>query len=301
MDLRGALDVAAVTEALELHKIKNRQWAIFKTSAIKGEDLFEGLDWLILAKIDPARGRKYRPQAYSLMADFMNFGRRANSNYPQLRCFDLWKLHSWAGGLAEFADGRHQDSTSQAVNAYYSAALLGLAYGDTHLVAIGSTLSAMEIQSAQNWWHVRKGDIMYAEDFTRENRMVGVLWANKRDSGLWFAPPEWRECRLEIQSLPLLPISEVLFSDVGFVKELVQWTLPAFEREGVGAGWKGFVYALEGIYDKVSALDKIKNLNGFDDGNSLTNLLWWIHSREYEKEEGNEGEGRLCWFGLYCH
>jgi hypothetical protein len=26
--------------------IKSRQWAIFKTSAIKGEGLFEGLDWL---------------------------------------------------------------------------------------------------------------------------------------------------------------------------------------------------------------------------------------------------------------
>lgn len=45
-DLPGALDDAGVTEALELHKLKNRQWAIFKTSAIKGEGLFEGLDWL---------------------------------------------------------------------------------------------------------------------------------------------------------------------------------------------------------------------------------------------------------------
>ncbi|TXG62325.1 hypothetical protein EZV62_013688 [Acer yangbiense] len=45
-DLPGALDDAAVTEALELHKIKSRQWAIFKTCAIKGEGLFEGLDWL---------------------------------------------------------------------------------------------------------------------------------------------------------------------------------------------------------------------------------------------------------------
>ncbi|KAL0404522.1 UNVERIFIED_CONTAM: ADP-ribosylation factor 1, partial [Sesamum radiatum] len=43
-DLPGALDDAAITEALELHKIKNRQWSIFKTSAIKGEGLFEGLD-----------------------------------------------------------------------------------------------------------------------------------------------------------------------------------------------------------------------------------------------------------------
>ncbi|KAJ6373278.1 hypothetical protein OIU76_027585 [Salix suchowensis] len=43
-DLPGALDDAAVTEALELHKIKSRQWAIFKACATKGEGLFEGLD-----------------------------------------------------------------------------------------------------------------------------------------------------------------------------------------------------------------------------------------------------------------
>ncbi|KAJ0100005.1 hypothetical protein Patl1_21524 [Pistacia atlantica] len=255
----------------------------------------------VLVKIDPAWGRKYRPQAYSLMADFMNLGRKANSNYPRLRCFDLYKLHSWAGGLTEFGDGRNQESTSEAVNAYYSAALMGLAYGDTHLVATGSMLASMEIKAAQTWWHIREQDTLYDKDFTRENRVVGVLWANKRDSGLWFAPPAWRECRLGIQLLPLLPITEVLFSDVGFTRELVQWTLPALGREGVGEGWKGFVYALEGIYDKENALQKIRNLNGYDDGNSLTNLLWWIHSRGDEEEEGYGGVGKLCWFRHYCH
>ncbi|XAR51568.1 Glucan endo-1,3-beta-D-glucosidase [Bertholletia excelsa] len=254
----------------------------------------------VLAKIDPAWGRKYKPQAYSLMADFMNLGRRANSNYPRLRCFDLWKLHSWAGGLTEFADGRNQESTSEAVNAYYSAALMGLAYGDSHLVSIGSTLAAMEIHSAQTWWHVREGDTLYAEDFTRENKVVGVLWANKRDSGLWFAPPDWRECRLGIQLLPLLPITEILFSEIRFVRELVNWTLPALAREGVGEGWKGFVYALEGVYDQKGALDKIRNLNGFDDGNSQSNLLWWIHSRGNEEEECEWGR-KFSWFGHYCH
>ncbi|GFZ18998.1 glycosyl hydrolase family 81 protein [Actinidia rufa] len=234
------------------------------------------------------------------MADFMNLGRGENSNYPRLRCFDLWKLHSWAGGLTEFRDGRNQESTSEAVNGYYSAALMGLAYGDAHLVAVGSTLSAMEIHSAQTWWHVREGDTLYAQDFTRENRVVGILWANKRDSGLWFAPPKWRECRLGIQLLPLLPISEVLFSEIGYVRELVAWTLPALAREGVEEGWKGFLYALEGIYDKEGALSKIRSLNEYDDGNSLTNLLWWIHSRDNE-EEGCEGGGKFCWFDHYCH
>ncbi|TYI04006.1 hypothetical protein ES332_A11G384300v1 [Gossypium tomentosum] len=214
----------------------------------------------VLTKIDPGWGRRYKPQAYSLVADFMNLGSRSNSNYPRMRCFDFYKLHSWAGGLAEFADGRNQESTSEAVNGFYSAALMGLAYGDTHLVATGSTLTALVIQAAQTWWH-------------RE------LWANKRDSGLWFAPPDWRECRLGIQLLPLLPISEILFSDIEYTRQLVNWALAALGRDVVGDGWKGFVYALEAIYDKESALEKIRNLSGHDDGNSLTNLLWWVHSR----------------------
>ncbi|KAL4577356.1 hypothetical protein LXL04_013465 [Taraxacum kok-saghyz] len=233
----------------------------------------------VLAKIDPIWGKKYRPQAYSLMADFMTVSRGANSNYPRLRCFDLWKLHSWASGLTEFPHGRNQESTSEAVNAYYSAALMGLAYRDTHLIAIGSLLTAMEIQASRTWWHVREEDTLYAADFTKENRVVGIVWANKRESGLWFAPPEWKECRLGIQVLPLLPITEVLFSDVGFTRQLVEWTLPALKREGVDDGWKGFVYALEGVYENQIAFEKMRNLTGYDSGNSLSNLLWWIFSR----------------------
>ncbi|KAG9153749.1 hypothetical protein Leryth_005875 [Lithospermum erythrorhizon] len=254
----------------------------------------------VLAKVDPLWGRKYKPQAYSLMADFMNLSKLSDAKYTRVRCFDFWKLHSWAGGLTEFADGRNQESTSEAINAYYSAALMGLAYGDSHLASIASTLSALEIQSAQTWWHIREEGTLYAEDFTRENRVVGVLWSTKRDSGLWFAPADWRETRLGIQLLPLLPISEIVFSDIKFVKELVRWTLPALAREGVGEGWKGFVYALEGIYDKNGALDKIKNLQGHDDGNSLTNLLWWIHSRD-DEAEGSEKAWKHCWFCHYSH
>lgn len=233
----------------------------------------------MLVKIDPAWGRKYSPQVYSLMADIMNLSRRSNSKFPRLRCFDVYKLHSWGTGLTEFTDGRSQESISEAVNAYYSAALVGLAYGDAHLVSIGSTLAALEIKAGQMWWQVREGETLYQEEFVKENRVVGVLWSNKRDSGLWFAPREWKECRLGIQVLPILPITDLLFSDVGFVREVVNWALPSLGREGVEEGWKGFVYALESIYDKDGALQKIRNLKDFDDGNSLTNLLWWVHSR----------------------
>ncbi|KAI3704698.1 hypothetical protein L1987_74925 [Smallanthus sonchifolius] len=261
--------------------------------------------------IDPVWGRKYRGHAYSLMADFMTLGKGYNSKNTRFRCFDLWKLHSWAGGLTEFADGRNQESTSEAVNVYYSAALLELAYGDAHLVAVGSLLTSLEIHASQTWWHVKEGDTIYAKDFTNENRVVGVLWANKRHSGLWFAPAEWRECRLGIQVLPLLPVTEVLFSDVEFVRQLVKWTLPVLAREGVGEGWKRFVYALEGVYEKDVSLEQIRSLSGYDDGNSLSNLLWWIFSRGDGGGGGTDGHSwllslkvrpfwSLYWLLTYC-
>ncbi|KAH1221397.1 hypothetical protein GmHk_12G034837 [Glycine max] len=77
------------------------------------------------------------------MADFMTLIRRSNSNYTTLR------------GLTEFGDGRNQQSTSEVVNAYYVAALMGLAYGHTHLLAIGSTLTTLEILSLQ-WLQLQR-------------------------------------------------------------------------------------------------------------------------------------------------
>ncbi|XP_015962671.1 probable endo-1,3(4)-beta-glucanase ARB_01444 [Arachis duranensis] len=233
----------------------------------------------VLAKIDPDWGQEYKPQAYSLVNDFLNLGPRFNANYPRLRMFDLYILHSWASGVTEFEDGRNQESTSEAVNAYYAAALMGLAFDDSRLFDTGSTLLALEIQAAQTWWHVKSEDNLYEQDFSKDNRIVGILWSNKRDTKLWWASADCRYCRLSIQVLPLLPITEPLFSDGVYAKELVEWTLPSLKGKTNVEGWKGFTYALQGIYDKENALNNIRMLKGFDDGNSYTNLLWWIHSR----------------------
>ncbi|KAJ3361363.1 ADP-ribosylation factor-like protein 1 [Allomyces macrogynus ATCC 38327] len=46
-DMEGALSPAQVSEQLGLSALKNRQWQIFRTSALKGEGLNEALDWLV--------------------------------------------------------------------------------------------------------------------------------------------------------------------------------------------------------------------------------------------------------------
>eukprot|EP01017_Pseudomicrothorax_dubius_P047586 TRINITY_DN856_c0_g1_i3.p1 TRINITY_DN856_c0_g1~~TRINITY_DN856_c0_g1_i3.p1 ORF type:complete len:181 (-),score=36.55 TRINITY_DN856_c0_g1_i3:156-698(-) len=46
-DLPGVMDEKEVSEYLELHTLKERQWAIFKCSAVTSLGLQEGLEWLV--------------------------------------------------------------------------------------------------------------------------------------------------------------------------------------------------------------------------------------------------------------
>lgn len=47
-DAKGALNAQQVSEGLGLSDIKNRQWSIQETSALRGGGLFEGFDWLVM-------------------------------------------------------------------------------------------------------------------------------------------------------------------------------------------------------------------------------------------------------------
>ncbi len=44
-DIDGAMSPSEISNALGLAGLKNRTWAIFKTSATKGEGLEEAMEW----------------------------------------------------------------------------------------------------------------------------------------------------------------------------------------------------------------------------------------------------------------
>ncbi|XP_061566743.1 ADP-ribosylation factor-like protein 2 [Cololabis saira] len=46
-DLPGALSKEAIKEALALDEIKNHHWCIMGCSAITGENLLAGIDWML--------------------------------------------------------------------------------------------------------------------------------------------------------------------------------------------------------------------------------------------------------------
>lgn len=56
-------------------------------------------------------------------------------------------------------------------------------------------------------------------------------------------------------------------------------TKPVLARNNIEQeqGWKGFLHALEGIYEE-PALIMTWVLTGHDDGKSLTNIMCWLHN-----------------------
>ncbi|CAI5990821.1 unnamed protein product [Closterium sp. NIES-64] len=236
-----------------------------------------------VAQFDSAWRDQYGAALKDLMADYMSPERTAA--FPRLRHFDAYALHSWASGLFEFGDGRNQESFSEAVNAYYAGALLASVLGDQPLATLGATLAAVEALAGQTLMHVPLASSNpdpslspgYEAVFADGNRVVGVLWSTKRDAALWFAPPADMEKRVGIQVLPVSPFLKHLFPDPEFAKQLVEWAQPVLSGAATDE-WRGFAWALQALYDPQGARANIAALGAFDDGNSKTNMLWWLAS-----------------------
>ncbi|CAI5498230.1 unnamed protein product [Closterium sp. Naga37s-1] len=236
-----------------------------------------------VAEFDAAWRDQYRAPLRDLMADYMSLERTAA--FPRLRHFDAYALHSWASGLFEFGDGRNQESFSEGANAYYAGALLASVLGDQPLATLGATLAAVEALAGQTLMHVPLASSnpdpsltpSYEAVFADANRVVGVFWSTKRDAGLWFAPPADMEKRVGIQVLPVSPFLSHLFPDREFAKQLVEWAQLVLSGPATDE-WHGFAWALQALYDPQGGRANISALGAFDDGNSKTNMLWWLAS-----------------------
>jgi endo-1,3(4)-beta-glucanase len=71
--------------------------------------------------------------------------------------------HSWAAGLQISADGKNQESSSEAVNAYLAIVELGKATGDTVLEGWGQVLLANEVTAARKYTQAYTGNDIYKQ------------------------------------------------------------------------------------------------------------------------------------------
>ncbi|KAJ1937010.1 hypothetical protein EC988_008018, partial [Linderina pennispora] len=82
----------------------------------------------ILAKHDVSAFSPFKEPLNQLLRDYANPTYK-DDYFPYMRHFDPYDGHSWAAGLFPFADGRNQESTGEAINAYYGAFLYAKSLG----------------------------------------------------------------------------------------------------------------------------------------------------------------------------
>lgn len=78
--------------------------------------------------------------------------------------------HSWASGLQVSLDGKNQESSSEAVNAYLAIVQLGRATHDKVLEGWGQLLLANEVTAARKYTQACSGNDIY-----RQVRLILVL------------------------------------------------------------------------------------------------------------------------------
>eukprot|EP00466_Bigelowiella_natans_P001297 jgi/Bigna1/89412/estExt_fgenesh1_pg.C_490008 len=235
--------------------------------------------------------------AIALVKDIAN-SEKGVIEFPVARHFDFYECHSWASGLFKMPDGREQESSSEAVNAYYAVSLLGSVLGDTQMRDYGRMLCALETLASRSYWHI-PGVVLetyfplfstglYPPLFTK-NAIVGVVGGDMASHTTWFGTNV--EYVHGIQMLPFTPASEYLLPKDFVTHEYGQMGMALGRKKPVlKPTWAGYIRMAESIIDPKGAWMGIKTLNGseFDDGNSLTAALYWIATRPLDDTQTAE-------------
>ncbi len=226
----------------------------------------------VMARNDPSFAAAHRAGLLSMVRDIANPS-AVDPHFPRHRAMDFFRGHAWAAGLSEFADGQNQESTSEAVNAWYAMHLVGLTLGDRRVSDLGRLLLTLELDAAHTYWQMPSASPHYGYPF-KARRMVGILFQTRAVFGTFFGGnPEYV---YGIQMLPFTPITETLLG-----RSWVSDSWPELNTAAMGAapGWRGFLSMSHAITDRNAALGELNALTAWDDGNSKTNALWWAASR----------------------
>tara|TARA_R110002020_G_scaffold207333_1_gene412870 strand:- start:3657 stop:5669 length:2013 start_codon:yes stop_codon:yes gene_type:complete len=226
-----------------------------------------------LASLDPDRVETMRPVISALAADI---AAGDDEVLPSLRHFDPYRGHSWASGLAPFADGNNQESTSEAVMAWNALALWAEATGDDALRDRATWMLSAEAFAARTLWlEPDLSGIPGATDFA--HGMVSLTWGGKRDYATWFsAEPS------AILGIQLIPVSPIGYAYLGENPERVDQNVAEAGGASAFTGALGdyvLAYAALGTGDAAAeASEALAALpdSAIDPGNARSLLLAWL-------------------------
>ena len=237
---------------------------------------------------DWGRDEKWGGMVKMLIRDIANPD-RSDAMFPFLRNLDVYAGHSWASGTARFADGNNNESSSEAVNAWYGIIMFGAATGNDEIRDLGIFLLTTEIEAINHYW------FDFTEQFHPKDyraSVVTMVWGGKGVNETWFSNnPEMVH---GINFLPFTPCSLYLGRYPEYCEKNYRALLgekKAFlEKRGRKIGeqfkdselWEAWIditlmyHALSNPEDAFSQFsERLPGLNA-EAGNSLANAYAWI-------------------------
>lgn len=229
----------------------------------------------VLGQYDDVFVNQYGAQVTLLAHDIANPNRN-DPDLPYVRVFDQYAGHSWASGFAPFGAGNNQESSSEAVNAWYGMYRWAQISGDNPLSTEAQWLFAREsnaaLQDYLNFDQSRPEYTGYAHS------VISLLWSGKADYATFFdAAPE---SKLAIQLIPINPAANYL----GVDKTRAALNLANVVRETGQAPskFKDYLIMYQVFSDPKGALASAANLHDadIDSANSRSYLFAWLFTHQ---------------------
>jgi len=243
----------------------------------------------VVAKFDPQWAAAYNERVLALIRDIANPSPN-DPYFTTFRYFDHFVGHSWALGIYSDPNGKGQESTSEAVNAWYGIYLYAQATAQPLVALVGETLLLMEVHSTNYYWHVPTQIDIYPKEF--KHTIVGIVHDLIVEFQTYFGSAGFFVHG--IQLLPITPVVHLMFHPFW-----VQWGFPRFQEYCtqdpfcVESGFVTFMVAEQAMIDKDGAWeaamklpDKVFSLEcAGGNGNSRTNTLYFISAWGNEKRD----------------
>lgn len=226
----------------------------------------------ILGKYDKQFLKSHGTMVNTLVADIAS--PRVTSDFPKLRVFDAYAGHSWASGNGDFADGTNQESTSEAINAWFAIYLWGQVTKDQQLSDQGQWLYTLETNAAQSYWLDVKTKPTTGPNY--EHSYAGIVWSGKIDFSTFFSARP--QAILGIQLIPMSPAMLYLARSPDSIKRNLDSTVPT--PTSYYGQFHDYLLMYQALVDPATAEHNLKNISpqNIDDGNSRTYLLAWVYA-----------------------
>jgi len=205
--------------------------------------------------------------------------------FPMSRHKSWFDGHSFATGLFPFANGKSQESSSEAVNCYYGAYLWSLIRHNeiaSDVTDFSHLLLSTEIRSTKMYWHMippgasgQNNSLkqhLYPSEF-EENYMVGNLGMLDVTANTWFGNDP-----LYVHMINVIPITAAL--NLLFDKDYVTIEYPFLmkNRANIEMAWRGYTVAMHALIDPNVAWKDASALvsNQLDSALSKSQVLYFI-------------------------